>query len=63
MLKYLLFLRKKHCYTHIKHHADDVVSDGDEGTGGDGRVYLQFLQSHRNQCAEDGGKHHDSKKT
>ena len=46
---------------HIEQHANDIVCNGYERTGSDSRVYFQFLQCHRNQCAEDRSKHHDSK--
>ena len=57
-----LSLRKQYRDSHIEHHTDDVVGNGDERTGGNGGVYLQFFQRHRDQCAEDGCEHHDGKK-
>lgn len=33
-------LRKRCCDAHIDHHADDVIGDGDEGAGCDGRIYF-----------------------
>ena len=59
----IIFLRKQYGNTHIKHHTDDVVGDGDKRTGSDSRINFQLLQRHRNQGAEDGGKHHNGKKT
>ncbi len=43
---------------HVDEHTDDVVGDGDKGTGSNGRVYLEFLQRHGYKGAEEGGKHH-----
>ena len=54
-------LRQQYSNAHVKHHADDVVGDGDKGTGGNGRVYLQLLQRHGHQGTEYGGKHHHCK--
>ena len=62
MRKFLHFLRKKDGDTHVQHHADDVVGNGDKRTGCYGRIDFQLLQCHRDQCAEDGCEHHDSKK-
>ena len=43
--------------THVHQHADDVIGNGDKGTGSYGGVDLQFLQRHRNESSENGRKH------
>lgn len=45
---------------HVDEHANYVVGDGDEGSGGNRRVYLEFLKSERDKCAEDGCEHHNA---
>lgn len=58
-----MYLRQQYGNTHIEHHTYDIVGNRNKRAGGNGRVYLQFLQRHGHQCPEDGGKHDDGEET
>ena len=44
---------------HVNHHADDVVGDGDEGAGGEGRVDFETFEGQGDKRTEHRGEHHD----
>ena len=55
------FLGKVGSDEHIDHHTNDIVRDGDERAGRQGRVDLHPVERHWDQSSEDTGKDHDGK--
>lgn len=55
---YSVKLRQPHRDAHVDEHAYHVVGDGDKRAGSDGGVYLELLECHGDEGAEQCGKHH-----
>lgn len=55
------FLTESGTDKHIDHHTDDVVRNGDKGSGCQGRINLQLVECHRHNSPEDAGKDHYGK--
>lgn len=53
MIGKLDILRQQYGYSHVHHHADDVVGNRYKRSGSNRRVYLQLFQRHGYERTED----------